>query len=112
MKTKTKAVRARARDDSVRRHLRDGLINFSTGVNALPEKDQLAIIRRVRTLDDFADGNEFGSFTHNGRPICWKLDYLDAVLRIPRDSAETLRGRRAWCASCSRRNADPRALTS
>jgi Protein of unknown function (DUF3768) len=87
MKTKTAKVSAPALDGSVRSCLSDGLIHFSKGITALPEKDQLAIIRCVRTFDDFTPENgerDFGSFTHNGRTICWKLDYLDAILRVPR----------------------------
>jgi hypothetical protein len=87
MKTKSNAAHARAGEDSARRVFSDALINFSTGVTVLPQREQLAIIRRVRKLDNFADGNDFGAFAHNGRTIRWRLDYLDAVLRIPRDAA-------------------------
>jgi hypothetical protein len=70
-------------NDKARRHLTDGSVVFSSGIAALPKREQAAILQCVCNFEDFTPDNDpygehdFGAFEHNGERIVWKLDYLD-----------------------------------
>src|SRR6476469_3867513 len=62
-----------------------GLVQ-TAGINALPEKEQSAIRKKVEQFNDFTPENDpdgerdFGSFEHNGQQISWKIDYYASDL--------------------------------
>lgn len=71
------------------------------GINALPAKDQHEILERVRTFNDFSEGNDpygehdFGSVEYEGNKAYWKIDYYDSSLTVgsedPADPEKTTR---------------------
>ena len=73
----------------------------TTGIAALPPKDQSAIREKVETFDAFTPDNDpygerdFGAFEHNGEHIFWKIDYYDATMTSgsedPSDPKQTVR---------------------
>jgi hypothetical protein len=75
--------RIRTLNDEARAYLTDGIVRVTDGVAALPPKEQAAIIEKVCTFSDFTPENDphgehdFGTFEHNGRKLCWKIDYYD-----------------------------------
>lgn len=56
------------------------------GIGALSQEDQSAIREKVEIFDAFTPDNDpyeerdFGSFTHNGNHIFWKVDYYDLTM--------------------------------
>lgn len=75
---------------------------MTAGVAALPFADQAAIVGKVMNFEDFTEANDphgehdFGSFTHEGKKLFWKIDYYDAACEFgsenPADPAQTTRG--------------------
>jgi Protein of unknown function (DUF3768) len=63
-----------------------GRLVQTSGICALPSKDQSAIREKVETFDAFTADNDpygerdFGAFEHNGEKIFWKIDYYDTTL--------------------------------
>ena len=55
----------------------------TSGISAFPKADQAAIYEKVQNYSDFSSDNDpygerdFGSFTHNGEKIFWKIDCYD-----------------------------------
>ena len=88
-------------NDLLRKTFIGGRIVITAGIAALPGGDQAAILAKVQTFDAFsADNNphgqrDFGSFSHNGQRVFWKIDYYDPSLTFgsedPADPAKTAR---------------------
>lgn len=78
--------KVRELNDQFRTTLVGGKIWATRGIQSLPEKDQAAILDQVRTFDEFNEDNDphgehdFGSFSHNGLKIFFKIDYYDLNL--------------------------------
>jgi Protein of unknown function (DUF3768) len=78
-----------------------GRVFQTSGISALPPKDQSAIREKVETFDTFTPDNDphgerdFGAFEHNGQRIFWKIDYYDSTLKNgsedPSDPQQTVR---------------------
>jgi len=75
--------RVRFLNDEARKHFTDGRVVVTPGILALPEDEQYEVSYRVRTFDEFApdsdswDEHAFGAFEHNGRTVCWRIEYFD-----------------------------------
>lgn len=59
-----------------------GRIFKTHGIASLPIRDQVQVLELVRTFNDFAKDDpygehDFGSISHNGEKIFWKIDYYD-----------------------------------
>lgn len=73
----------------------------TSGILALPPKDQSAIREKVEAFDIFTPDNDpycerdFGVFEHNGELIVLKIDYYDETLtngsENPSDPKQTVR---------------------
>ena len=73
----------------------------TVGICALPPEDQSAIREAVERFDRFTPDNDphgerdFGSITHNGNKVFWKIDYYDKTLTYgsehPEDPSQTTR---------------------
>jgi hypothetical protein len=73
----------------------------TSGISALPARDQSRIRELVELFDAFTPDNnphgerDFGSFTHDGNKVFWKIDYYDRNLEFgsedPADPAKTRR---------------------
>ena len=78
-----------------------GRVVQTTGIDALPLKDQSAIREKVETFDAFTPDNDphkerdFGAFEHDGQRIFWKIDYYDTTMtkgsEDPSDPKQTVR---------------------
>jgi len=78
-----------------------GRVFQTSGISALPPKDQSAIREKVETFDAFTPDNDphgerdFGAFEHNGERVFWKIDYYDGTLtrgsEDPSDPKQTVR---------------------
>ena len=78
-----------------------GRVVQTSGIAALPPKDQSAIREKVETFNVFTPDNDpygerdFGAFEHNGQRIFWKIDYYDTTLskgsEDPSDPRQTVR---------------------
>ncbi len=78
-----------------------GRLVQTSGICALPLKDQSAIREKVETFDAFTPDNDphgerdFGAFDHDGERIFWKIDYYDTTLtkgsEDPSDPKQTIR---------------------
>lgn len=74
---------------------------MTAGVRALPPEDQLAIWAAVRDFRAFDTGNDphgehdFGSLSHDGHTIFFKIEYYDLALEAgsgdPADPSRTCR---------------------
>jgi hypothetical protein len=88
-------------NDNFRSTLIGGTVLITRGIAALPDKDQSDIIEKVRTFDAFTEDNDpyrehdFGSFTHKGCKVFWKIDYYDPSMTYgsedPSDNQKTIR---------------------
>ena len=88
-------------NDLLRKTFIGGRIVITAGIAALPAGDQAAILEKVQTFDAFSPDNnphgqrDFGSFSHNGQRVFWKIDYYDPFLTFgsedPADPAKTAR---------------------
>ncbi len=98
----TRAQRIAELNDNFRTSFIGGRVLKTAGIDALPEDDQAAILRKVRSFEDFTEDNDpygehdFGAFEHPGAGrIFWKIDYYDraghAGSEDPADPAQTLR---------------------
>jgi len=78
-----------------------GRLVQTSGICALPPKDQSAIREKVETFNAFNPDNDphgehdFGAFEHDGERIFWKIDYYDKTLtngsEDPSDPKQTIR---------------------
>jgi hypothetical protein len=78
-----------------------GRLVQTSGICALPPKDQSTIREKVETFTAFTSDNDphgerdFGAFEHNGERIFWKIDYYDTTLtkgsEDPSDPRQTVR---------------------
>ena len=78
-----------------------GKLVRTIGISALPPEDQSAIREKVERYNDFRPDNDpcgehdFGSFTHAGKKVCWKIDYyapdLERESEDPSDPKQTVR---------------------
>jgi hypothetical protein len=88
-------------NDLLRKTFIGGRIVITAGIAAMPEPDQAAILAKVQAFDAFSPDNnphgqrDFGSFSHNGARVFWKIDYYDPSLTCgsedPADPAKTAR---------------------
>lgn len=84
--TPDKTSRIRELNDAFRTQLRGGRLLLTRGIAGRP--DTAAIIERVRTFEEFAEGNDpfaehdFGAFQHGGETLFWKIDYYDVDLQF------------------------------
>jgi hypothetical protein len=91
----------RLRNDNFRSTGIGGKVLLTRGITALPEEDQSDIMQKVRAFDAFTEDNDpyrehdFGSFTHNGHKVFWKIDYYDPSMTYgsedPSDNQKTIR---------------------
>ncbi len=78
-----------------------GRLVITQGIRMLSAEDQSTIREKVETFDAFSEDcdpygeRDFGSFTHNGELIYWKIDYYDPSLTYgsedPSDPRQTVR---------------------
>ena len=78
-----------------------GRLVQTSGICALPQKEQSAIREKVELFNDFTPDNDphkerdFGAFEHNGNRVFWKIDYYDTTLskgsEDPSDPKQTVR---------------------
>lgn len=95
------ATRIRELNDTLRRTLKGGRIMMTRGVEALGPIAIAQLIDRLRTYDQFDEGNDpytehdFGAFEHDGSKLFWKIDYYDPSLNFgsedPADPSRTAR---------------------
>jgi Protein of unknown function (DUF3768) len=88
-------------NDAFRRTGEGGRILFTAGVSDLGVIFSHQALALVRRFDAFTQGNDphgehdFGSFTHQGHKLFWKIDYYDAVCKYgsedPADLTKTTR---------------------
>ena len=79
----------------------DGRRYITDGIFALDGDDRDAILEKVRTFDAFTEDNDphgehdFGSFTHEGQKLFWKIYYYDSACEFgsenPANPAQTTR---------------------
>jgi uncharacterized protein DUF3768 len=78
--------KVRELNDTFRASFSGGIVNMTSGVQALGEKDVLDICMKVKTFDKFTQDNDpygehdFGVIHHDGQTINWKIDYYDLKL--------------------------------
>jgi hypothetical protein len=95
----TDATTTRDLNDRFRQTLVGGRVMLTRGI--VGRDDTQTILDRVRTFDDFSEGNDpygehdFGAFDQAGEKIFWKIDYYDADMTAgspdPADAAVTTR---------------------
>lgn len=93
--------RIRELNDALRRTLMGGRLMMTSGVEALGPISVSQLIDRLRTYDQFEEGNDpydehdFGAFDHDGNKFFWKIDYYDPSLNFgsedPADPSKTAR---------------------
>ncbi len=93
--TTNTAQRIQDLNDAFRRSGDGGRILFTAGVSALGVAFSHQALAHVRHFDAFTPDNDphgehdFGSFTHQGRKLFWKIDYYDAASEFgSEDSAD------------------------
>jgi hypothetical protein len=101
MTTTNDTLRIRELNDAFRRTGDGGRILFTAGVSGLGVAFSHQALALVRRFDAFTPDNDphgehdFGSFTHQGRKLFWKIDYYDAACEFgsedPADPAKTVR---------------------
>ena len=70
-------------NDDFRKHLSKGTLVLTCGIRSNPKEDIEAIVTKVRTFDNFDEGNDpynehdFGAFDYKGHKIFWKIDNYD-----------------------------------
>ena len=81
-----KLTRIAKLNDEFRTTFRAGRVVLTNGVNCLPEDQLLEVLHKVKTFNDFNDGNDplgehdFGAFEHNGVRYFFKIDYYDKTM--------------------------------
>ena len=99
--TTTSATRIRELNDAFRRTGDGGRIIFTAGVSGEGVAFSHQALALARRFDAFTPDNDpheehdFGSFTHQGRKLFWKIDYYDAACKYgsedPADPSQTTR---------------------
>jgi hypothetical protein len=97
----TSTEKIRALNDAARQHFTGCRVFITAGVAALGNDAVAAVLRQVRTYDDFSAHNDpyaehdFGAFHHGDVQVFWKWDYFDLDLKMlspdPSDDAITAR---------------------
>lgn len=73
-------------NDGFRNTLTGGQVMLSSGVSSLGSQATSHILTAVRQFADFSADNDpygehdFGSFSHAGQKVFWKIDYYDQSL--------------------------------
>ena len=76
-------ARIRELNDAFRRSFVGGSVMLTSGVHALPERDQATLLEKVRGFDAFDSANDphqehdFGSLEIEGQRYFWKLDLYE-----------------------------------
>ena len=93
------AQRIKELNDAFRRTGDGGRILFTAGVSELGVAFSHQVLALVRRFDAFTPDNDphgehdFGSFTHQGHKLFWKIDYYDAACEFgsedPADPTKT-----------------------
>jgi len=101
MTTIDDTLRIRELNDAFRGAGDGGRILFTAGVSGLGVAFSHQAIALVRRFDAFTPDNDphkehdFGSFTHEGQKLFWKMHYYDAACELgsddPADPAKTVR---------------------
>ena len=99
--TKTKTQTIRELNDAFRQTGEGGRTMFTAGVDAEGLPFVVQVVLKVRAFNDFTEANDphgehdFGSFTHQGKKLFWKIDYYDLACEYgsdnPADPAKTTR---------------------
>ena len=86
-------------NDLARTTFRGCRVMVTAGVRELDDLD--AVLNKVRAFDAFSEDNDpygehdFGSFSHAGQTLLWKIDYYDRTLTAgsedPADPEATIR---------------------
>lgn len=96
-----RATRIRELNDALRRFAHSGVVQITTGVQALGEHGLTAALLGVRDFDDFSSDNDpygehdMGVIQVAGNRVLWKIDYYDCDRRYgstdPADPSVTSR---------------------
>lgn len=86
-------------NDGLRQYGTGGKVMLSHGITSLHPLDQINIISKVRTTNDFGDDpyneHDFGKIVVGGQAIFWKIDYYDTEMECgsenPADVSVTTR---------------------
>jgi hypothetical protein len=94
-----KSRRIAALNDALRSTYNSGTLVLTAGIQAHPEEVQVGILYAVRNFNAFTPDNDphgehdFGSLTHQGIHVFWKIDYYDQNMVFhsedPADPAST-----------------------
>lgn len=63
-----------------------GQVVLTRGIAELPQHDRWTVCEKIRSFDSFTEDNDpygehdFGSITHAGNKVFWKIDYYDPDL--------------------------------
>jgi hypothetical protein len=95
------ATRIRFLNDLLRSTGAGGNIMLTQGIQSLSDNERHDIMQKVRAFNSFTKNNDpyhehdFGSFSHKGVTINWKIDYYDPSLKFgsedPSDDEKTAR---------------------
>jgi len=95
-------------NDAFRKTGIGGRIMLTIGIRELGERAVQEVIEKIRKFSDFNENNDphgehdFGSITHNGIKVLWKVDYYDRSLEFgspdPSDASITTRVMTIMCA--------------
>lgn len=96
-----KSAQIKELNDRFRQTFVGGRVLLTTGLRALGDDAVIAIITKVRSFDDFTADNDpygehdFGSFSHDGEKVFWKVDCYNESLTYgsedPSDPEKTTR---------------------
>ena len=88
-------------NDAFRKTGVGGRVMMTIGIRELGERAVHEIVGKIRESSDFNGNNDphgehdFGSITHNGVKVLWKLDYYDRSMEFgspdPSDASITMR---------------------
>ncbi len=88
-------------NDAFRSTFQGGRVVMTSGIQALPPAERLAIFSLVRTFNKFSPGNDphgehdFGIIEHDGESVYWKIDCyapdMEHGSEDPSDPAQTTR---------------------
>ena len=103
-----KVRRIRDLNDAFRKTGIGGRIMLTISIRELGERAVQEVIKKIRNFSDFNENNDphgehdFGSITHNGVKVIWKVDYYDRSLEFgspdPSDASITTRVMTIMCA--------------
>jgi hypothetical protein len=80
--------RIRALNDHARQNFVGCRVVITAGIHALGEASVAAVLRAIQSYDAFSADNDpygehdFGSFTHQGHIVFWKISYYDLDLSM------------------------------